>query len=345
MELGAGPGSTGRRTPRTARTGSAHAGRSGARGRWPRTAPGRRTARCPRPKRSRNEDQTACNSRSSAGPGARSFTSLIVVPRSPWGNRLPRAALGETPSGLVIGRPMAGFSRPLEAADRLVGHVGVIALADEQPQGPLACAVVGGRRPHPTPQEVHGGGDLGLRVLRYRLLDQRRGDARRVQALADALGAPPVEVASILGQRAGVASIVEVALMAQLGERALGRLLAYPARAQVSAYLGHAAGPARQIRVGELQRALKPPSGVSSPSGVGLRERVVHAARRGPGSGRLLLGRLDRGQRRRVVRLDRSHQVAAQPQRLVDLALQLTGHVGMLVEVGLGVAPALTDAL
>src|SRR5437588_831674 len=249
MELGAGPGSTGRRTPRTARTGSAHAGRSGARGRWPRTAPGRRTARCPRPKRSRNEDQTACNSRSSAGPGARSFTSLIVVPRSPWGNRLPRAALGETPSGLVIGRPMAGFSRPLEAADRLVGHVGVIALADEQPQGPLACAVVGGRRPHPTPQEVHGGGDLGLRVLRYRLLDQRRGDARRVQALADALGAPPVAVASILGQR------------------------------------------------------------------------------------------------RRVVRLDRSHQVAAQPQRLVDLALQLTGHVGMLVEVGLGVAPALTDAL
>src|SRR5439155_27379143 len=52
--------------------------------------------------------------------------------------------------------------------------------------------------------------------------------------------------------------------------------------------------------------------------------------------------------RPRPVRLravDRRHEVTRDPQRLVDLVLDLLGHLGVLVEVALGVAAALPEPL
>src|SRR5215213_2040790 len=113
------------------------------------------------------------------------------------------------------GRSRSAFA--LEPAHGLVGQVELVAAASEHAQGALAGAVVGRRHADAVAQHLDGGLELVARApVAERGRDVVGADPERPQPALDALGAPAVERAAVLGEAAGVAAVVEVALLAQL---------------------------------------------------------------------------------------------------------------------------------
>ena len=83
-------------------------------------------------------------------------------------------------------------------------------------------------------------------------------DAEFEQTPLDPLGPPVVERAAILGERAGVARVVDVALAQQRLDRALDRRLVDIPGRQMAAHLGLGAVAFAQVAVAEIERALQP---------------------------------------------------------------------------------------
>src|SRR3954447_3042377 len=104
-------------------------------------------------------------------------------------------------------------------AQRIVRELEVIALADEEPERPLEVL----RRLRwdgeaPSQQRGRGGELIVLVVVRERLGDVRTVDPELAQAALDALVAPLVEVAPVLGEALGKARVVHIAALAELVE-------------------------------------------------------------------------------------------------------------------------------
>src|SRR5688572_8413768 len=105
------------------------------------------------------------------------------------------------------------------AADRVVRELELVALAEQDSE--RAVAVAGRRRR--LGEAAGEDGQRRLELLRRLLLADDGGheltvDAEREQLALDALGAPAVEPAAVVREPLRVARVVEVALLAQLGD-------------------------------------------------------------------------------------------------------------------------------
>src|SRR3954452_5439568 len=104
----------------------------------------------------------------------------------------------------------------LERPHGVVGELELVPAADEQPEGALAAAFVGGRRGQAPPQERERRLELVLaRLGRHFRADPLRPHARVLEAAADALAAPAVERAAVIREALRAARVVEVALLAE----------------------------------------------------------------------------------------------------------------------------------
>ncbi len=101
------------------------------------------------------------------------------------------------------------------AAQRVVGDVEVVALADEEAERALAVARRLRRHGEPARQQLARGGQLVVLALGHGLVDQVAIDAELAQAPLDALPAPAVEIAPVLGEAAGERGVVDVAALQQ----------------------------------------------------------------------------------------------------------------------------------
>ena len=123
-------------------------------------------------------------------------------------------------------------------------------------------------------QNVERGGELVVRAARRECGGgDRRLDAQSEQPALDAVGAPPVEAAAILGEAAGEACVVEVLQALELGDRAVdpGRLDALAL--EMAADLGHRAVAVAEVAIAEVERVLKLSLRVRRP-----RDQLAHAA-------------------------------------------------------------------
>jgi len=93
----------------------------------------------------------------------------------------------------------------------------LVALAHEHPEGTLAVAWRGRRVGEAAAQERERRGELaGVVLLADRGRDGVRIDARLAQTALDPLRSPAVEPPPVVGEPVGVASVVEIALLAEL---------------------------------------------------------------------------------------------------------------------------------
>jgi len=111
--------------------------------------------------------------------------------------------------------------------DRVEGQLGVIALANEHSECPIALAPVTRRRGKPPAQESESAFELVpvaatvVVGLSQRLLDKVGTDSAREQPPPDPVAAPCLELALVLDEQSGEPRVVKVALLDQGRDRAL----------------------------------------------------------------------------------------------------------------------------
>ncbi len=147
---------------------------------------------------------------------------------------------------------------------RLVGQLGPVALAHQQAPGPLALAVVA-RWGEAVGQQRGGGLELSPGVaLRERRGDQLGRDPAATQLALDALRAPPLELALVLGEAPRVAFVVEDARGGELRDRMLDRVRLDALALEPGPQLSDRAVARGQGTVGQLDRMVEPPPLVPS---------------------------------------------------------------------------------
>ena len=155
-------------------------------------------------------------------------------------------------SPLGLGRGLAAVR-----AHGLVGQLGLVALAHEQPPRAVALAVPDRRQRKALRQHVDRGAQLLVALpRRYGHLGEIGWHAAPAQVPQDALGAPALERALVLREALGEAGVVEVAGRLQLAYSVLDRLRLDPFAFQAGAELGDRAVARRDCPVGELCRPL-----------------------------------------------------------------------------------------
>lgn len=139
-----------------------------------------------------------------------------------------------------------------------MGEVELVAAADEHPERAVAAPVVVGRVGETAAEQVDRRVQLALGVLvGERDRDVLGRDAGGEQSLLDALGAPRVDLAPVLGEAARVRRVVEVAPLTQDRDRLLGDLEVDVAVDQVTADLGDGVVTPREPLPGEVERVLE----------------------------------------------------------------------------------------
>src|SRR3954454_6882872 len=109
------------------------------------------------------------------------------------------------------------------AAERVEGELGWVAAADEDAERTVALGAVGRRVRAAAAEQLERGGHLLLRVLAgQRGVDVLTVDPELPQPARDAVGAPRVEAATVLGEALGVAGVVEVPELDQLRDHLVG---------------------------------------------------------------------------------------------------------------------------
>ena len=245
------------------------------------------------------------------------------------------------------------------AAQCVVRELELVALADEEAERPLAVARRLGRVREAAGEQLAA----PPRARRAVVVAARRAaarisvavDAELVQPALDPLRAPAVEIAAVLGEALGERGIVEIAALEQRGDDLLDERGLDPLAREVAPDLGlrAVAWPRkRQATSNASSRALLQARASGSRRARTRQERSggpaaaqAAAAAAGSGSGTPLTAAAHQGRGGRRVAVDRRHEVLADAERLVDLALDLLGHLGMLVQVALGVVAALAEPL
>ena len=143
-------------------------------------------------------------------------------------------------------------------AHRLVGQLRRVALAHEETPGAVARAIVGRRVRQATSQEGERGVELRLGPVGFeRGFDVLRCDPPAPQLRGDALSAPLLQLALVLGEAAGVAGVVQQLGLAQLPDRLVDGGRVDPLALEYAAQLGHRAVTASYGRIGEGQCPLE----------------------------------------------------------------------------------------
>jgi hypothetical protein len=102
-------------------------------------------------------------------------------------------------------------------------HLQRVAAPDEHAQRPIAVAPGGRRRRETSAQEREGGDELVvLGLVAERGLDMLRGDSEPAQPADDAVAAPVVQSAAVLGEALRERGVVEVAAVSELADHAVG---------------------------------------------------------------------------------------------------------------------------
>src|SRR5215207_4646495 len=151
------------------------------------------------------------------------------------------------PRGVSRKPAQAGGHRSVEqlvadarvAAERVVRELELVAPAKQDPERAVAVAGRGRRLGEAAGEDRQ----RRLELLRGLLLADDGGhelavDAEREQLALDPLGAPAVEPAAVIREPLGVARVVEVALLAQLGDHGLDRGRLDPLGRQQAGQLG-----------------------------------------------------------------------------------------------------------
>src|SRR3954447_8316731 len=109
------------------------------------------------------------------------------------------------------------------AAEGVEGKLGWVAAADEDAERAVPLGAVGRRVRAAAPEQLERGGHLLLGVLgAERGVDVLAIDPELAQAARDAVGAPGVEAAPVLGEALGVAGVVQVSELDQLRDHLVG---------------------------------------------------------------------------------------------------------------------------
>jgi hypothetical protein len=142
--------------------------------------------------------------------------------------------------------------------DRVIGDLGVEPQPYQHAKRPLTLAVVGQRAGAAALEQRRGGGQLRRVVAAgERLLDQLGGDPGGLQAGANPLGAPAVEVAAVLGEQPRVALVVDVALLDDDRQRLVDQLHAQPGTLQSRSQLGDAVLAAPEVAIAAPERLVQ----------------------------------------------------------------------------------------
>jgi hypothetical protein len=140
--------------------------------------------------------------------------------------------------------------------DGLVRERGLVAAPDQEAPGAVALEVPS-QRAREALGEQHGR-RLELRVpptVREGGLDQVGWHAAALEVARDALAPPALEGALVLREAAGVAGVVDVARLGQLGDRGLDRVVTYLSPAQELTQLRGRAVALGERPPGEIERA------------------------------------------------------------------------------------------
>ena len=150
-------------------------------------------------------------------PAGHSFADGIVVPAGDGRNDGPARSAVE-----AIGSVALDVER-----DRVEGQLGVVALANEHSERPIALAPVTHWRGKPPTQEIESAFEFVpvaatvVVVLSQRLLDKVGTDSAREQPPPDPVASPCLELALVLDEQSSEPRVVKVALLDQGRDRAL----------------------------------------------------------------------------------------------------------------------------
>ena len=148
--------------------------------------------------------------------------------------------------------------------DRVQGQLGVVALANEHSERPLAVAPVARRRGKPPAEERERASEFvpvaataALVVPGQRLIDEIGADSAREQALPDSVAAPCLELALVLDEQSSEPRVVQVALLDEGRDRVrdVVRIDARPSEMRSQLRLGAIA--AVQVAVGSVERLIE----------------------------------------------------------------------------------------
>src|SRR3954452_21190 len=199
-------------------------------------------------------------SRGSVGSEAAGFGTAVFAGLSRPHGPVIRCADRSTARGRAQSgrRPPGALRLALDGADGVVGELELVAAAHEQSERALALAVGTRRRPQATAEQVDGGGELVVVIgVRRRGARERPVDSEGDEAMLDALGAPRVEAPAVLGEAPREASVVEVTLALELGNRPLDARGLDPLALEMAPDLGHRAVAVAEVHVAQIERILK----------------------------------------------------------------------------------------
>ena len=142
--------------------------------------------------------------------------------------------------------------------DRVVGDLGVKSQANQDAKGTLTFPVVGQWLGATAPELRSGGGELRHVVAGCEcVIDQLAVDSGGLEARPDAFGAPAVDVAAVFGEQAGVALVVDVALLGDDRERLRDDLSGEPGAFESSSQFGDAVLAIPEVAVAAAERVVQ----------------------------------------------------------------------------------------